>query len=1215
MGNPLKIGSRVGNYRIDERIGEGGMGEVFRARDERLGRQVALKVLSGYLANDRELRLRFIRESKAAAAVDHPNIIPVFEADQHDQQPFIAMRYARGGDVRSQLNKTGVLSPTRAAAIVSAMASALDAAHAAGLVHRDVKPANMLLDSASDPNSHVYLTDFGITTRTSDPDSASGSEKIEGTLGYMAPETLQGLHADGRADQFGLACAAFELLSGAPPFITSDGSDGSTIMARIIGAPTPTLSERRPGLPTAADDVFRRALAKAPADRYLTCGQFAAALSAAVSGAADLNATRAMPARRLDIKLKPTFRFVHEPMPGNEVFSSLGNDDLAAELQERIGHSRGGTFLVTGFRGVGKTTLVMRATDKLRQDGGAASRTLCVTLSVARATTIEQLLFAVVRRVFEALSDSGELDRLPAYTRHALLVAYMRTSLSFKETRSNSSERSAGLDVGIGPGKLVKAVADVAAPKVSMSAKSSKSLATEAAFLAYSETDVEYDLMRIVALLEGTYADQRRFSRWRRWLRMHRQTAITPPSSPLHLIIILDEVDKLTVDDGGLATVEKLMSGIKNILTMSGAHFLVVAGPDLHDRAVRDVARGNGVYESVFGWRLYVPCIWDAPDGLIGDIIDDDSARDLDGVRSLVQYLRFKARGVPRRLLQEVNEFIEWDGNQAWLRVDAKDMKRVDFYARMERILREFTEAGGSTRLFPVAIDEDRWRLGSYFVLDWVLQSEGEFTASELLKEGEEAQFDPLLRISRRSIVRLLDHLVQHGILIVSYDPDESGNLVVSDVAESNEKAYRLIDQVRDQLSGFAVRRESERAARDVSLSMAMETNTILPQAWGGGRMAAPDAARAGEEEPLAQLGQTFRVAARVAVETSEVILANRWAFGKLISQGSVSSVYKGRDIRTGRLVMVKVLRPSLADDDVAVARFRREAELLRRLSHSNVVGFLDALDGPATYAIVTEWLQGPTLEDLVATDGPMPAGEAVAMAQILAGAVDYLASEQIARLDLKPANVVMADRGPVIVDLGVAFSIDRGDSNVLTGTGAFIGTPAYMAPEVIDGRAGPSTDIWGLGLVLYYVLTGGTPWGSGNVHEILRRILTERVDLSDLVISSELRDVLARATARDPDDRFATAGDMRDALLGTPEWRSIASGLDETRVDNALAPWPGASSSPSTAAAPTLWLPLVMSDPPAAAEAAEEAGESEAAPEADQLASPELPAVDAEDL
>ena len=159
----FSAGSRIAGYRLEEQIGEGGMAVVFRARDERLQRQVALKILSPALAADEEFRRRFIRESRSAAAVDDPHIIPVFEAGDANGVLFIAMRYVPGGDVGTLVRRLGPLPGARAAAIVSAVASALDAAHAAGLVHRDVKPANMLVDARPGRPDHVYLSDFGLT--------------------------------------------------------------------------------------------------------------------------------------------------------------------------------------------------------------------------------------------------------------------------------------------------------------------------------------------------------------------------------------------------------------------------------------------------------------------------------------------------------------------------------------------------------------------------------------------------------------------------------------------------------------------------------------------------------------------------------------------------------------------------------------------------------------------------------------------------------------------------------------------------------------------------------------------------------------------------------------------------------------------------------------------------------------------------------------------
>jgi serine/threonine protein kinase len=269
-------GSRVAGYRLERRVGAGGMAVVFRARDERLRRLVALKVLAPMLAADQAFRRRFIREWRAAAAVDDPHIIPVHEAGEADGILFIAMRYVAGGDVRALLRRRGSLSPGRAAAIISPVASALDAAHAAGLVHRDVKPANILVDARLGRPDHVYLSDFGISKGTLSSGGLTESGQFMGTPSYSAPEQIQGKPVDGRADEYSLACAAFELLSGAPPFPREHAT--AVICAHMSEKPPP-LTSRRPGFPPAVDGVMARALAKAPGDRYTSCGEFANALS------------------------------------------------------------------------------------------------------------------------------------------------------------------------------------------------------------------------------------------------------------------------------------------------------------------------------------------------------------------------------------------------------------------------------------------------------------------------------------------------------------------------------------------------------------------------------------------------------------------------------------------------------------------------------------------------------------------------------------------------------------------------------------------------------------------------------------------------------------------------------------------------------------------------------------------------------------------------
>ncbi len=281
---------QIAGYRLDKFLGQGRMAAVYLVQDKRLDRQVALKVLAPDLARDAAFRTSMISESRAAAAVDHPHIIPVYEADEAGGTLYVAMRYVRGGDARSLLNRLGPLSFGYAGHIIAQIASALDVAHAHGLIHRDVRPANILLD-ASDPVDggtsqrvadgefgHAYLSDFGMSTGFS-VGQINDADQFTGTLDYAAPERIEGRALDGRADLYSLACAAFELLCGTPPF----GPDqGLTLMYAQLYAAPPPATARRPELPAAVDLVLATALAKNPADRYPSCGRFAGELRTAL---------------------------------------------------------------------------------------------------------------------------------------------------------------------------------------------------------------------------------------------------------------------------------------------------------------------------------------------------------------------------------------------------------------------------------------------------------------------------------------------------------------------------------------------------------------------------------------------------------------------------------------------------------------------------------------------------------------------------------------------------------------------------------------------------------------------------------------------------------------------------------------------------------------------------------------------------------------------
>jgi serine/threonine-protein kinase len=265
------VGTEVAGYRIVEEAGSGGMGVVYRAEETGLGgRPVALKLLPPALAGDPDFRARFLREMRVAAAIDHPNIVPIYRAGEDRGLLYLAMRYVHASDLRRVLESEGRLEPARALAILDQVARALDAAHARGLVHRDVKPGNILLAPPvldGDPE-HVYLVDFGLARSDSDDRSIGGGNWFLGTPRYAAPEQAAGRPVDGRSDGYALGCVLYECLTGSPPF--PDGSGEAVLLAHLESAP-PRVTTLRPDLPESIDEVVTRALAKSPEDRFPTC--------------------------------------------------------------------------------------------------------------------------------------------------------------------------------------------------------------------------------------------------------------------------------------------------------------------------------------------------------------------------------------------------------------------------------------------------------------------------------------------------------------------------------------------------------------------------------------------------------------------------------------------------------------------------------------------------------------------------------------------------------------------------------------------------------------------------------------------------------------------------------------------------------------------------------------------------------------------------------
>ena len=280
----LRGGDHFERYVVESVLGRGGMGVVYLARDERLGRRVALKILNADLAEDTTFRTRFENEARMAAALDEPHVVPLYEAGESSGELYLAMRYVAGSDLQTLLRRDGALPPDRAVAIIEQVAAALDAAHATGLVHRDVKPANILVTSNADGTDHAYLSDFGLA-RPEGARRMTITGQFVGSLEYAAPEQIQGRDIGPRTDVYALGGVLTACLTGRPPY--SAPSDAGLLFAHL-NAPVPVPSERAAGVPVALDAVVRRAMAKEPEARFASAGDMARAARAALLGLASV---------------------------------------------------------------------------------------------------------------------------------------------------------------------------------------------------------------------------------------------------------------------------------------------------------------------------------------------------------------------------------------------------------------------------------------------------------------------------------------------------------------------------------------------------------------------------------------------------------------------------------------------------------------------------------------------------------------------------------------------------------------------------------------------------------------------------------------------------------------------------------------------------------------------------------------------------------------
>jgi len=1172
------IGSAFAGYRIDEQIGRGGMGVVYRATELRPERAVALKVVAPELAVSPDFRARFLREAQLAAEIEHPNVVPVLRVGDEQGALFIAMRFIRGTDLAGLIRSEGRIAPARAAAIVDQIADALDAAHARGLVHRDVKPSNVLIETGR-RGDHAYLTDFGLTKQRNSSTRLTDTGILVGSLGYLAPEVIQGSTIDARADIYALGAVLFEALTGELPFPESE-SQMAALYAHVM-TPAPAPSAQAPGIPVAFDAVIERAMAKNPDDRFASAGELGDAATAAAEGRTPepgtpeprtpapsppsprgTNATivatwpapppsRAAPtqvvppappaprvppptppvagpqsqtssqirrrpivrdpgreprgsgtaAGPVKIPLDRAFRYSQGPLPLESPIPLLSREQLVTELARRVDRSSGGSLLITGFRGVGKTTVVDRALRELRKLSGGQRFWVAVRINLARPRNTGELLFEVIRGLYEQLADDHQLDTLDPEARAVLETAYNRTSRSLKETVSSSVERNVSFGLSGGP-----AAGSIIGPKADFSRKAARSLSGEAAYLDYSDVDAEHDFARVVRLL-GRVADAPPLKKG-----FGRLLGGKPPRAPMgvRLIVVFDELDKLSELDGGADWIRGLLTSLKNLLTVEGCNFLFVAGPDLHDAVEEDIRRGGSIFESVFGWQAYVPCVWGAESALLDAVVCDPDARATRQIDMLRDHLAYTGRGVPRLLLRGLNALVRFDDDRPYLELGRNELTSIEFNAGLEALVREFVEGHAADDVPPGELDQ--WRLGVYYAVDWILRFKVRFTAQEVAALQSETVVDPMLALHEEEVQELLEHLAAHGVLeqIAGVIP---GATFYGDVAGARVAAYKLSDEVASVIRRLTSMREAALTDEN-ELAVVIDDDAVF----------------------LGLVGET--------------LAGDRYELLEELGRGGASRTYRAHDRDDDQDVAIKLFDVgTFGGDELMRARFLREGAIALELHHPGIAQTREVLHEPdGRLAIVTELIPGPSLAELVARHGSIEPATAIAITLRVLDSLGYVHANGIARLDLSPRSIrLRADGSPTITKLGLAKYVGRTPpatrSRASTEVGAVVGTPAYAPPEQLTGNpVDIRGDLYCTALILYELLAGQR----AREDEAVRALLHSAggiVDLSVLPVSGALREAIRVALDPQPDRRFADPATMIAALAHTPEGRLATAG------------------------------------------------------------------------
>jgi serine/threonine-protein kinase len=572
--------------------------------------------------------------------------------------------------------------------------------------------------------------------------------------------------------------------------------------------------------------------------------------------------------------------------------------------------------------------------------------------------------------------------------------------------------------------------------------------------------------------------------------------------------------------------------------------------------------------------------------------VQPSGTQDIERLRG---YFQFKARGIPRRLLFELNSMVRWVGGRPQIRLDALDRLRVEFYARLNDVLESYIreQVDVDDEAERHGVEHDRFRLGAHYVIDWVLRSEGAvFVATDLI-QGRRA-LSSLLDLAEADVAVLLEHLATEHILDRLNEPQSLFTTFIAGSPTTGLTRYRLDSGIRDELKQLTQGNRRERADLLGDAGFGSQSGANGGYSSGTGSTgyppssyllpppttapyapppptapyapppspgtpfapppapAAPSAPSWDDVPPAPASPYVTAVPYGTAPAASETAAANftvprdeqfvgqgRYQLLDVIGTGGMGMVYRARVVGTDQQVAVKMLPPWAVQDSGLRQRFLRETETSRSLQVPGVVATLDVLDEPGgRLGIVMELAEGTTLQR-IADDGTCSPAEAVRIVAELLATVARLHAHGLVRLDIKPSNIVLdPERHPIVLDLGLAKPAMAAALSQTTNEGDYVGTPAFSAPEQLRGEAvDQRVDIYACGCVLFQLFGGDLAQGGADVFALMhRRISQAHLPVEDLTCSPELRTVIATATAQRPEHRFQSADAFREKLVAVPE-------------------------------------------------------------------------------